>query len=283
MVVSDLMECGWCRDLPDHRDYTQQHSVVRKMLRKIAPLSAKHPFPLRVDWREYFPPVQDQQDQPTSSAHACIGLIQYFERRSSGRVLTPSRLFLHANARRLSGRKGDSSGVGLRDTLKAAVTFGLPPERYWPYDSDAIDQTPDAYLYGIDTEYRNVRYARLDAATQSSLQTLGLLKSYLAGGFCCVLGLGVPSLLTDEPEIPYPSLFDSIRTGHAVTVVGFDDELRIRSERGALLIRSSWGEKWGMGGYGWLPYRYVTDQLSSDIWTVLKRRWLKSGEFHKPL
>jgi len=282
MVPIDLLECGWSRDLPDHRDYTHRHSVVKKMLAGLAPLKGRHAEPAQVDWREYCAPVQDQQDLATSCAHACIGLIQYFERRSSGRVIAPSRLFLHANAQRLAGFEAAQGGAGLRVTFKAAVRFGLPPERFWPYEPAAIAKTPDPYVYGFDSEFRGLRYLRLDGPTQTGAQTLSVVKSFVAAGFACALGFGVPSSLTADPEIPFPTLFDSIRTGHAVTAVGYDDALRIRSERGALLIRSSWGTSWGMEGYGWLPFRYLTDRLAGDIWTALRPKWLKSGEFHHP-
>jgi C1A family cysteine protease len=279
-MLADLCDCGWRRDAPDHRDFTMRHARVRRMLDRLrAPYRAR---PASVDWREYCLPVQNQLDLGTSSAHACIGLVQYLERRATGQVITPSRLFLYANALRLSGCDGTRSGAGLRVTFKAAIQFGLPPERFWPYDATALERVPDAYLYSFNSEYRDLRYVRLDAVMQSGTQTLESVKSLLAAGFACALGFGVPSSLTTEPEIPFPSRFDSIRTGQAVTVVGYDDDLRIRSSRGALLIRSSWGPKWGQDGYGWLPYRYVTDQLAADIWTALRGKWLRSGEFASP-
>lgn len=282
MVLADLLDYGWYRDLPDHRDFTPQHSVVRRLLATLQAPKDKRSRPVRVDWREYCLPVQDQLELATSSAHACIGLIQYFQRRSSGEVITPSRLFLHGNSRRLAGGNGGRTAGSLRTTLKAAVKFGLPPERHWPYDPAAIDQIPDPFVYGFESEFRGIRYVRLDGARQSGPEILETLKTFLVAGFVCALGFGVPSSLTNEPEIPFPTQFDSIRTGQAVIVVGYDDEPRIRSEKGALLVRNSWGPTWGMDGYGWLPYRYVTDKLAADVWTLLRAKWLRSGEFQLP-
>ncbi len=64
--------------------------------------------------------------------------------------------------------------------------------------------------------------------------------------------------------------------------VGFDDGRRIGAQRGALLIHNSWGPAWGEGGCGWLPYAYVTHGLAVDLWTLLDKRWLGSGEFTRP-
>jgi C1A family cysteine protease len=277
-----LLDGGWCRDLPDHRDYTRQHQTVQKMLRKLAPSQTKDEAPSRIDWREYCPPVEDQGELPTSCAHACIGLIQYFERRTSGRLISPSRLFLHVNARRLAGQKDGTGGASLRNTLKAAVKQGIPPERYWPYDPATLDHPPDGFVYGLERPFRRMRYVRLDPAGQTTRQTLNDVKAFLAAGFVCMMGFGVPSSLGIEPEIRFPTLFDSIHAGQAAMVVGYDDSLRIHSEKGAFLVRISWGASWGTDGYGWLPFRYVTDNVSADIWTVLEPRWLKSGEFKMP-
>ena len=76
---------GWQPDLPDHRDYTLAHDVVRKLLRGLKPDADQSVVPSRVDWRGYCTLVEDQGKLPTSGGHACVALVQYFERRAKGR------------------------------------------------------------------------------------------------------------------------------------------------------------------------------------------------------
>ncbi len=89
--------------------------------------------------------------------------------------------------------------------------------------------------------------------------------------------------------IPYPSFFDSLIGGHAVSVFGFDDEKVIANKvggkefecTGAFLIKNSWGEEWGEDGFGWLPYRYILDRLAVDWWSVIKKDWVDTTAFRE--
>ncbi len=47
--------------------------------------------------------------------------------------------------------------------------------------------------------------------------------------------------------------------GHAVTIVGYDDNITTPDGKGALLMVNSWGRRWGAGGYWWLTYQAATD------------------------
>jgi C1A family cysteine protease len=74
-------------------------------------------------------------------------------------------------------------------------------------------------------------------------------------------------------------MFDIVRGGQAAVAVGYDDMRVIRSTRGALLVRNSWGSGRGEAGYGWLPGAYVKEQLAVDFWTLVKGEWVETGEF----
>ncbi len=281
MPQASLEFWDWQRDLPDHRDYVLRSNPVRRALRRLRPVAKSDRDPPHVDWREYCAPVEDQQGLPTGAAHACIAMAQYFERRASGRLLRPSRVFLHYNARRLLG-VGALGGTTLRATLKALVQFGMPPEVHWPYTAENLATEPSPFVYGFAEESKSIRYVRLDSADGSGDDALANVRRFLAAGFVCTLGFPVPDSIGDGPEIPFPTLSDSVSFGHAVAVVGYDDTLRIRSDKGALLVRNSLGRGWGSDGYGWLPYSYVQQRLGVDAWTLLKRGWLRSGEFNAP-
>ena len=269
---------GWQPDLPDPRDWTLQ---LEEVLELLEPLSPADSLPDRVDWREYCAPVANQGELPTSAAHACVGLLQYFEKRALGRSLEPSRLFVHMATQRLLKQRADCSGQ-LRATWKAIARVGVPSEQDWPYEPSRLKAEPDGFTFATAQRLESLNYVRLDARSQSGDQTLSIVRSMLAAGFPSVLGFPVFDSISREPEISFPTVFDQTKGGHAVVAVGYDNRRRFRSHKGALLVRNSWGEEWGDGGYGWLPYQYVREQLAVDFWTLLRPRWLESGEFQRP-
>jgi C1A family cysteine protease len=273
---------GWHRDLPDGRDFTPDAPAVRKLFKKLgsAP-GAKKPLIGAVDLREWLPRVDGGGGLRDCVARVGVAMVQYFERRSSGRVLDASPRFLYKMTRRLLDWHGDC-GAQLRPTWKALVRFGLPPSDLCRDNIEHFDQLLEPYLFSFSDMFRSIIYLRLDSPGLDGKTTLERVKSSLRAGFPCTCGFPLTSALEEGPDIPFPTDLDSIRGGLAVLVVGYDDERRHRSTRGALLVRTSCSPKWGEGGHGWLPYAYVEENLSADFWTVAKPEWLKSGEFFDP-
>jgi len=209
-------------------------------------------------------------------------------RRAFGKHVDASRLFLYKATRNLLSLKGDS-GAYLRTTMGALVLFGVPPEKFWPYEEKDVEKEPPAFCYAFAANYHTMSYFSLDPPGTKPAELIERIKTYLASGVPSMFGFTVYTSIDQAGpggEIPFPGAKEKVAGGHAIVAVGYDDAKKIRNKEkgaketvGAFLIRNSWGEGWGDKGYGWLPYDYVSAGLAEDWWTLIKAEWVDSGEF----
>jgi len=279
---------GWIPDYPDFRDYTEKTEEVRLTLGS-AGVSKGKSLAASVDLREWCSPIENQGNLGSCTAHAGVGIIEYYERKSFERHIEASRLFLYKVTRNLMKIKGDT-GAYLRTTMGAMILFGVPPEPYWPYSDEGnkFDEEPPAFCYAFAQNYQTLKYFRHDPSGSKSDEILKKVKTYLASGHPVMFGFTVYNSIEQAEEtgkIPFPSAKEKVEGGHAVAAVGYDDKMKIKNKyggvttTGALLIRNSWGKTWGDKGYGWLPYDYVLKRLAEDFWSVLKKEWVDTGQF----
>ncbi|HZV46149.1 MAG TPA: C1 family peptidase [Thermodesulfovibrionales bacterium] len=281
---------GWIPDYPDFRDYTDKTEEVKTLLR-VTQVLKKKTLPKSINLREWCSPVEDQGMLGSCTAHAGAGIIEYYERKSFGKHIDASRLFLYKVTRNLMKMKGDT-GAYLRTTIGAMVLFGVPPEDYWPYADEEknFDKEPPAFCYAFAQNYQTIKYYRHDTPETPANTILNRVKTYLSSGHPAMFGFTVYNSIEQAEKtgkIPFPSSREKIEGGHAVAVVGYDDSIKInntygqKETTGALLIRNSWGKGWGEEGYGWLPYDYILKGLAEDFWSVIKKEWVDAGEFNE--
>lgn len=274
---------GWQRDLPDFRDFTPESDSIKQILSQSEKLgSLTKTLPASKDLRQWCSPVENQGSLGSCTANAGVGLMEYYQRRAFGKHLDGSRLFLYKTTRNLEGWHGDT-GAYLRSTMKAMVLFGVPPEPYWPYQISQFDNEPPAFCYSFAQNYKSVRYYRLDPAGTATSKVLTAVKRSLAAGLPSMFGFtvysSIPAVGAGTGDIPFPQAGESVLGGHAILAVGYDDKKQIGGEKGALLIRNSWGTQWGEQGYGWLPYAYVEAGLAVDFWSLVRAEFVDTDLF----
>ncbi len=290
-----MVTTGWLPPLPDMRDYSDDHPSISALTKKLGITKSGSKLPKTVDLREWCSPVEDQMELGSCTANAAAGMVEYFQRRAYGMHLESSRLFIYKVTRKLMFAEGDAGGW-LRSAMGALVLFGVPDEKYFPYTLDGKtvnpdwDSEPDSFLYAMAKNYATIQYFCHDPQGKktSEKELLKTIKQYLAAGIPSMFGFyGFPSFeASNEPgAIPYPGKDEKAEWGHAVMAVGYDDDKIItnvesREEtKGAILIRNSWGQKWGDSGYGWLPYEYVLNGLARDFWSILAMEWVDTNQF----
>lgn len=231
-------------------------------------------LPLKVDLRSKCPPVYDQGSLGSCTANA-IGAAYEFDQMNHhtqanvSQPFCPSRLFIYYNERAKEGTIPNDDGAIIEDGVKSVATQGVCPESMWPYDISKFKIRPPVSTYTYAKDYRVTKFRKLN-------QDAKQLKTSLANGFPIIFGMAVYQSMQSENVtktgmVPMPVSGDRNLGGHAVLIVGYDDNMVYNTgEKGVFIVRNSWGENWGDKGYFYLPQPYVLNSgLCSDFWVFL--------------
>jgi len=238
-------------DIPDHRDHKFQ-----------VPVRFKRSRPAAVDLRPFFPPVYDQGKLNSCSANAIAAAIWFDEiKEDAPEPWSPSRLFIYYNERAREGLAAKNAPVSLRDGYKSVAKRGVCHEREWPYRQKRFAAKPPPRCYRTARFHRMTRYFRLR-------RELLHFEACLAEGYPFTMGISVYESFKSRKVarsgvVPLPRRGEKHLGGHALLVVGYDRRRR------RFLVRNSWGEGWGLGGYCLMPYPYLLNpDLAWDFWTA---------------
>lgn len=202
-----------------------------------------------VDLRPLFGPARNQASRPTcmafafSDAHAAL--------RSGWLPLSCEYAFYHAQRR--AGRP-PSKGAQLSSMLDSLRQDGQPEESGWPYlaatPADAASWVPPAKvgpLFGRGGERSSPFLDEIVRHLDQDRPVIILLT--LSPAFYSPTAHAVVD--PASAEAPEPA------RRHAVVAAGYGT---VDGQR-ALLIRNSWGPRWGETGYGWLTERFLGPRI----------------------
>ena len=213
---------GWLPDYPDFRDYTIEKEDLSSRLKNLGEkdslkkmakkLGVEQPeiasIPKAVNLNAWCSEVENQLTIGSCTAHAGVGVMEYYERRAFGKHIDASRLFLYKITRNLLQWTGDT-GAFLRTTMAAMVLFGVPPEEYWKYNVENFDKEPTAFCYSFAQNYQALQYVRLDPIGTPRDSLLKHIKSLLTAGIPSMFGFTVFSSILQSKKIEGKLLYRS--------------------------------------------------------------------------
>jgi hypothetical protein len=129
-----------------------------------------------------------------------------------------------------------------------------------PYD------TLDYLTWPSEQAYLNAMIFRADSAFWFDVRDsnfVNLIRQQLANGSTCVTGIVIYDNfwhISDHNDIyTLADMQGSPISGHAVTIVGYDDTMTTRDGTGAFRLVNSMGTAWGDSGYFWMSYQATAD------------------------
>ena len=131
-----------------------------------------------------------------------------------------------------------------------------------PYDSTNYLDWPTEYAY------RNAMAFRVDSGFWFDIgdpDYINLIRQRLANGNTCVTAIYLYAHFMNIHE--YDNIYCSADrqgnpfSGHAVTIVGYDDTMSTRDGPGAFRLINSMGTAWGDSGYFWMSCHAMVDTL----------------------
>jgi len=239
----------------------------RARFRAMAPLP-KISMPDILDYSDLFGPVQDQGLIGCCVAEATLGIFESKLHKHLNASVLASRRALYGMTQRLYETMDAGQDVGMfpSDALTTLRDHGYLDAIAWP---EHMAFGPDYFAAPAgDLVRRNhllngfVYVGGTNGESSSDLVD-HLQRALVAHGPVCI-GLEWAQVWEDPIDgtlNPNPDETDRAG-GHEVTLVGYDHR------RQAFKIRNSWGPKWSLGGYVWMPFGTAYSRLPWDAFAI---------------
>jgi C1A family cysteine protease len=257
---------GWKRQVHDPRDWMFQ---VPKRVTATLPTS----FDLTPGMGQHF----NQGQLGCCGPNTADELIQFDQKVQGLPVISASRLFIYYATRVLQGTVSSDSGVDNRTMLQALSKFGFPSEALWKYNIGKFTEQPPAAAYQAALKNAISNYAAVAV-------DLSTMQGTLVTGHPFMYGFDVYNqIMSDQAAangiLTMPS--GSSIGGHDVSICGYNSTGgnlpgQVKGNvwpSGYFKFLNHWmntaTQRWGDGGYGYVPYGYATNaNVSSDFWVI---------------
>ena len=231
-------------------------------------------LPPKVDLRGKMTAIENQGETSSCVANAIAGAYEYWIKLTAGQDYDTSRMFIYYNARWRNGDQKEDAGSIIQLAMEGLQEFGSCPEPVWPFETDLLFKKPNREAYQTASE------AKIKEMQQVPLE-LEAWKQALASGlpvvFGCLLYESFDECNQNGGVVPMPAPNEMSREshgGHSMCAVGYSDREKV------FIVRNSWGEDWGDGGYCYMPYNYLLNPKlnDGDSWVFIPETPIENPE-----
>lgn len=238
------------KDSPDSRDYLYSIHYDKRL-------------PSLVDLRSGCSSIVDQGELGSCTSNAIVsGLREYiFISENNIHEIRFSRIYHYWWERYFEGTVNKDSGATLRDGMKVLSQCGVCLEETRPYIIKNFTDVP--------TDIENQEALKYTIPAYERLTSINDIKHAIFNNKIVVFGITLYSSFITRTKkngvvhMPFlPSIIDKELGGHAMCIVGYNDNYL----NGSFIVRNSWGTSFGDNGYCYMPYKMF--KYFMDIWTV---------------
>jgi hypothetical protein len=273
---------GAIRDSADPRDLPFGQAILPP-IPESDHLICTVPGKEKVDMTPWLGPVKNQKNLGSCTGFANAGLREFLYRKyfdmEQHQICAPqdlilSPLFVYWWNRRNDGKlefNDDTKyleldrGASMRSGMRTLRWQGVCQEKEDPYMPVNFRVKPEV----SDCE----RALLLRVGAYHSLRNMEDMKNCLRSGYAFTAAIDLYESFESDGVcstgiIPIPKHGETLLGGHAILVVGFDDNKEL------FKVRNSWGAAWGDFGNFYLPYDFIRAGYMNSMWMAhLGNRW----------
>lgn len=244
--------------------------------RKLALPSSTDVLPSSFDLSSKCGEAYDQLNLGSCVSNGIGKALEVNLRINSNETYIPSRLFIYYNGR-IEGNDpiDQDTGLNIIDGVLSVENYSAPPETSWPYVVSQFAIKPTLDCYQLALKYKLYKFYAVQ-------QNLSALKQTLSINLPIAFGISVYESFMCEAAaqtgiIPDPNTQTEQNVGgHCILLVGYDDSTNY------FKFINSWSSSWGIDGFGYISYDYVTNpNLSSEFYVLSDYQAVKLIDYEK--
>jgi C1A family cysteine protease len=210
-------------------------------------------IPKILDYREDLQIIRNQGSQGTCYAQSAACIKEWQENRDYGfkGQLSP-QFFYNNRENKYDDKENNNYGMYSRDVMKLLVNMGICTEKSYPYGRIENKENIPNSVYEEAKSHVIKAYAKVTDLEKTK-------RCLYENGPCFIV----------FPVYNYTDEFWK-ETDKSTKIVGYHAVVLVGYNENGFIVRNSWGNGWGVGGYS--TYKYEDWGSHNEIWTIVDEK-----------